>query len=99
MKKKNTKEFVIELSKLQKKNLPAIEWLISDDRKDRCSGRSFLLAVAFIKKAMQNPGRRVRVFDHSDLTYGAKRLFDDMVDMKIPGISYYHTDFSIKLSK
>lgn len=55
------KEIKIELNKDQKKYLPAIQWLISDRR---ATGKTYLLAVAFIMKAIENPGRQIQIFDH-----------------------------------
>ena len=52
------------LTEYQKKHLSSIEWLISDSRKDRASGRSYVLAFAFIKKALRQKGSYVKVFDH-----------------------------------
>jgi len=52
---------MLELTPLQKKHLPAIEWLISDSRAE---GKTFLLAFAFFQKALNNKGRWIRVFDH-----------------------------------
>lgn len=40
----------------------AIQWLVNDG--PRRSGRSHILALAFIQKAMDYPERRIPVFDH-----------------------------------
>ena len=50
-----------KLTKEQSKHLESIEWLISDQR---AVGKSFLLALAFIDKAVNNRGMLIRVFDH-----------------------------------
>jgi hypothetical protein len=46
--------------------LPALEWLVSVQEKDRGTGRTRLLALAFIGAAMRRPEVGVKVFDHHD---------------------------------
>lgn len=53
----------IKVTEEQKSRYEAIRWLISDD--NRQEGRTYLMALAFIDKAMKNKGRPVRIFDHN----------------------------------
>ena len=53
----------ITLTPIQDKYFEAIRWLIDDDEK-RGTGRSFLLAISFISKALKNRGRWIKIFDH-----------------------------------
>lgn len=45
-------------------HLPSIEWLVSHSQGSRRTGRSFVLATAFLKAACTTNGAEVRVFDH-----------------------------------
>jgi len=51
-----------ELTETQRKNYSAIEWLLGDGPVG--SGRTSLMALVFIRKAMMNLGSWVTVFDH-----------------------------------
>lgn len=53
--------YPVKLTELQQKHLASIEWLVSDNRAE---GKTFLLAVAFIRKALNNLGQWVYIFDH-----------------------------------
>jgi hypothetical protein len=54
----------MRLTQKQKEFLPAIRWLISDTLHDRATGRSLLLAYAFIQEAMKNSGRNIPIWNH-----------------------------------
>jgi len=55
----------VEFTEQQAKYLEAIEWLLDNDNKDyRQSGRSYLMACAFISIAIKNPNKWIRFFDH-----------------------------------
>jgi len=51
------------LSKQQLMHLPAAEWLIAGERR---TGRSYLLAVVLIEKAMDNADQWIEIIDHSN---------------------------------
>lgn len=70
-----------ELTPLQEEYLPAIEWLVNVDSY-RAQGRTYTMAVAFIKVAMKRPGVKVEVWDHyfRDRELGQRRMMD-MVGM------------------
>ena len=51
----------MKLTKLQEHHLESIQWLISDQR---ATGKTFLLAWAFIQKALHNRDKGIRIFDH-----------------------------------
>ncbi len=55
--------FGIKLSKTQKQHVGSICWLL-DDVNFRQEGRTTLLAVVYLNKALDNPGQRVYVRDH-----------------------------------
>jgi len=66
-KKKTVKKqdaFKIVLSPKQKEYLPALEWLFLGAG-NRGEGRTFLMAYVFIQKALNNPGKEIKVFDHT----------------------------------
>ena len=49
--------------KQQAKYLEAIEWLVSGSQ-NVGSGRTYLLAKAFVKTAVRNIGQNIIIFDH-----------------------------------
>lgn len=53
----------IKLNSVQKNHYESIKWLLDSD-KNVGNGRSFLMAVTFLKIAIENPGKEVQVFDH-----------------------------------
>jgi len=56
------KEFLHETLNLsQRKYIDAFKWLVGDER---LTGRSYLLAICFIEKALNNLGKSVEVWDH-----------------------------------
>jgi len=55
---------LFKLTQDQQQKLDTLKWLISDHHNDRETGRTTLLAMAFIEKAITNPGLWVRLFDH-----------------------------------
>jgi len=63
----------IQLTELQKNHLPTVDWLIDDAR---AQGKSTLMAVAFIRKALKNPGRMIYVFDHYGGEMGKRHLMN-----------------------
>lgn len=65
----------------QQMRLPAIEWMVdeTDDPRIRRSGRTSVLAAAFIRAACSAPGRKIRVFDHVPGNENA-RLILEMID-------------------
>lgn len=54
---------MIEITDEKKEYLEAIKWLVSGSL-DLGTGRTFLLAWAFIDLAVSNPGRSILIFDH-----------------------------------
>lgn len=51
------------LTERQVTALETLDWLF-DDRSNRAEGRTFIMAVAFIRQALRYPGRQVPIFDH-----------------------------------
>lgn len=58
------KEKFFSLTKDQQNKIEVLSWFISDEGKDRATGRTTLMAIAFIKKAYDNQCMPVRFFDH-----------------------------------
>lgn len=63
----------IELSKLQQKHFDSLKWLVSDSRRD---GKTYLLAIVFIQKAISKQGEWVRPFDHYPEIHGLENLMN-----------------------
>lgn len=57
---------MIQLTKDQEQKYPTIEWLL-DPFSNYGSGRTQLMAIAFINLAINYPNREIHIFDHSDL--------------------------------
>lgn len=70
-----------KLSNIQTAALDIIEWLIDDSIRSRQSGRSTLLAVAFIRKAIRRPKRKVVVFDHYPTMQAKESLMANIQQM------------------
>lgn len=81
----------IELTKEQKKHLESLEWLINGNRN---SGRTYLLAITFIRRAIDNPGMWIQIFDHYP-TQQAKEHLLDLIKMIIcqDGIIFKNAEF------
>lgn len=62
----------MNLSEAQKVVLPMLEWLL-DPYAYRGSGRTTIMAMAFIRLAMRYPGERIDIFDHYGGQRGARR--------------------------
>lgn len=83
----------ITLTKEQMIHYRSIMWLISEG--PRASGRTYLLAIAYISKAMMNPNMRVSVKDHGDcsdrnLMEQIKNILTDV--KKLNDFSMMYTD-------
>lgn len=52
--------------------LPTLEWLFDDEQ--RRSGRTTLLAIAFIRLACKHPGRRMYFQDHAPTVSAANNM-------------------------
>jgi len=63
LEKRIIKELTEELTAEQKKHLVTIEWLINFEEHIR-QGRTRLLAIAFIKRALMHRDEWIEVFDH-----------------------------------
>jgi hypothetical protein len=44
--------------------LPILTWFANTGSESRRSGRTYLLAVVFIRLALRNPGQRILIWDH-----------------------------------
>ena len=100
---------VNELDKLltleQQKMMPGVKFLVSDG--PRASGRTFCLAVAFVKKAM-NTDYPIKIWDHHTYHPNNMNHLIDMIhnivdninkDRKIDKfvIKYFHSNHTIQI--
>jgi len=74
---------MIELTPKQLAALPHIEWLLDDwldpiNLNNRATGRSFLMAVIFIRMAQKSPGRWIEIFDHFPHPRNRKFMLDSV---------------------
>jgi hypothetical protein len=70
----------MKLNSSQMKRVRAVEWLLDDNLTGE--GRTTLLALGFIAKAMTFPGKAIRIFDHLPV-YGAMgQVIMGIVDSK-----------------
>lgn len=68
-------------------HLPTLEWLVSHSLKDRGTGRTRALAVAFIKAAVTTNGAEVKVFDHQTSGWNnGQNFMIDAVRAAAPGL-------------
>ena len=93
-------EIIFKPTKTQKKYFKAIEWLLSNDLKDRRSGRTTLMAYIFIKMAINNPRTKIYLFDHYGLPISTKislipSIKNLLGEEMLNHFKIYHTDFSI----
>ena len=76
----------IKLTEQQKKAYPYIKWLLSDNRHiEEPVGKTYLMSIIFIEKALETPGRWIHIFDHS-YTKGTVR--EIMLETMLAGIQY-----------
>ena len=61
----------MQLTQEQQIAFMGVEWLIQDTRRN---GKSTVLALAFIKKAICNPNQWIKVWDHSRLIYRKENM-------------------------
>lgn len=87
----------VKLTEDQQAAFGAILWLIDGPRD---SGRSTVLAMAFLAKAVRNPGQWIRLFDHENLRHHSRFLFPliDQLWGKNPlgDIHFRESDYAIK---
>lgn len=92
--------FNLVLSKQQKKYWPAIMWL-TDEFNYRQEGRTTLMALAFIRQAIEHRGMWIRVYDHYP-NYQTHRLMLDTIHRLLPPelleiAEFRLVDYSFKL--
>ena len=81
----------IKLSKKQEKYAEAFEWMLND-YDYRQEGRSYLMAVCFIKMALDNPNHWIRVFDHWPPITGRNNLMS-LVDSIVSQNNFPHKTY------
>lgn len=69
---------MLKLTKEQLQHLKSLNWLIDGPR---ATGRTTVLAHAFIAKAIRHPGEYVRVFDHVPETMPQNWMLDTVVQI------------------
>jgi len=88
----------IKLTEQQKKAYPYIKWLLSDNRHiEEPVGKTYLMSIIFIEKALETPGRWIHIFDHS-FTEGTVReiMLETMLEIiqnKITEIKDFKFEF------
>lgn len=75
------KKKLFKLTDNQAEQFKVLQWLISDDEKDRITGRTTLLAMAFMQKALDNRGTWVTVFDHYPDRYSEDRMIHTITQL------------------
>lgn len=65
----------MELTKLQKKHLKSIQWLLGTNNG---SGRTYLLAYVTIENALKRPNIPIHFCDHVHTTYGTTDILWNM---------------------
>jgi len=55
---------MIVLTPVQRHSKEVIEWLMSDSWKDKRVGRTYLMSVILIEKALEKPGNWIPIWDH-----------------------------------
>lgn len=70
------KEFIATLPEQQAKHYETVKWLVNDG--PRGSGRTFLLALAFVEKAI-TCGHPVNIWDHTH--YNDPRMLSYLLDI------------------
>lgn len=59
------KKPIFNLTKDQQNKVDVLTWLLSQHPDDLATGRTTLLAMAFLQTALDNPGQWIEVFDHT----------------------------------
>ena len=60
----------LKLTYEQKKHLETLKWLVDVD-KNAATGRTTLLAIAFLETAFENPNKKIYIFDHCRFSLSA----------------------------
>jgi len=84
---KNKELLYDTLNPNQRKHVDAFKWLVGGGR---LTGRSYLLAICFIEKALNNLGKTVEVWDHCDTKGNMMSLIKEILS-KYPEIENYCT--------
>ena len=86
--------FEEDLAELQKLALPAVEWLFDNYTDEyRTTGRTRLLAVAFLKLAYKYPKKKIYCKDHFPNVGGFNNVMREIGDL----ISKYNMDINMDL--
>jgi len=97
---------VFKLTKEQRKHYASVKWLLGEGP---CgTGKTTLMALVFIEKALSNLDNRIYVFDHhqsGNTGYTIHYLFSTISDMFLSlglddryNITFYKSDRSIKIT-
>ena len=96
----------IDLTRMQKKYWEGIKWLIDEKPINMRTGRSLLLAVAFIYQAIERPNKKIYVFDHwlrgacsfsqQNMFWIIRSLIAKITDVKFANKFYFYlADYAI----
>ena len=76
-------------TELQKKHIESVEWLLGENRAE---GRTSLMAFVFLKKAIENIGTPIKLFDHYAGMH-AKDLIKSEINRMVPEELAAHVHF------
>lgn len=86
----------IRLTVDQEKHIESIRWLINGA--NRRQGKSFLLAIVFIEKAVENIGEEITVFDHFNIRQN-NRSFLHLIRDVFYNLKYKNIDIEFNESR
>ncbi|MFA5202975.1 MAG: hypothetical protein WC708_00980 [Lentisphaeria bacterium] len=72
-------DIIEKLTASELNKLEVIKWLVSDDQSVRRTGRTRLMAVAFIRLALE--GKRTKIFDHFQGTNSKQVIVDEIYNI------------------
>jgi len=75
-----TEKMMGRLTEEQKKHFVTIEWLVNFE-KNMGKGRTYLLAIAFVKRALEYQDRWIEIFDHNQNIQAKKMLLSIIYDI------------------
>lgn len=88
----------MELTSTQKKHLKSIKWLTSHEHIDIGTGRTTLLAYAFIQDAIAHPGTRVFLWNHSPMVDSKRYVMETARKMLETWDEFKNLDYYFKMS-
>lgn len=72
---------LMPLTEQQREALLVLDWLFDESDETRASGRSLILAIAYIRQAAKSPGRMITVQDHCPIKHAATFVLHRVVGL------------------